>query len=255
MGRRRDEIANLGKDFDRMTEQVECLIESQKRLLRDISHELRSPLSRLTIALELARQKSPDTITGPLDRIGLETERLNDLIGQLLTLTKLETGTARPEEPMDLGQLLKKIALDAGFEAQTRNVSVFLDAPETFPYSGHPETLYRAIENVVRNAVRYTRENARVFITLDTPDQDGSHVRITVNDEGEGVPEKDLPHLFKAFYRVADSRDRKTGGMGLGLSIAERAIHFHHGTIMAENIQGSGFSITITLPVTTFPKK
>ncbi len=248
MGRRKDEIANLGKDFDRMTEQVENLLESQKRLLRDISHELRSPLARLTIALELARQRAHDPVFPALDRIGLETERLNDLIGQLLTLTKLESGTGRKEETMDLSQIIRKIATDAGFEAQSRNITVQLDSPESLSYSGYPEMLHSAIENVVRNSVRYTHDNTRILISLEQEKNEGSWINIHVRDQGHGVPDSDLPHLFKAFYRVADARDRQSGGMGLGLAIAERSINLHNGSITAQNDTEHGFVVTIRLP-------
>jgi two-component system sensor histidine kinase CpxA len=249
MGNRSDEIAALGKDFDRMAEKIENLVDSQKRLIRDISHELRSPLSRLTVALELARQRGTEAVIPPLDRIGLETERLNDMIGQLLTLTKLESETQRKTEDMDVCQIIQSIATDARFEAQLRNVQVKTDIPESLPFQGHPEMLYRAIENIVRNALRYTADETTVSITAARAGIENSWLDITVKDQGPGVPDSELPHLFKPFYRIEDSRDRSRGGTGIGLAIAERAVKLHHGTLSVENDEGQGLMVRILLPI------
>lgn len=249
MGKRSDEIADLGKDFDRMAEKIENLVESQKRLIRDISHELRSPLARLTVALELARQRGSEAVVPPLDRIGLETERLNDMIGQLLTLTMLESGTHRKTEDMDVSQIIHNIATDARFEAQLRHVEVSVDVPESLHYPGYPEMLSRAIENIVRNALRYTSDGTTVAITATRAGIDNSWIDISVKDQGPGVPDSALPHLFKPFYRIEDSRDRSKGGTGLGLAIAERAVKLHHGTLSVENDEGRGLMVRILLPL------
>jgi two-component system sensor histidine kinase CpxA len=251
MGRRSDEIADLGKDFDTMAEKIEGLVESRKRLLRDISHELRSPLSRLTVALELARQRGTDAVFPFLDRIGLETERLNEMIGQLLTLTMLESGSTRKTEDMDVGRIIESIATDARFEAQLRNVDVQVNVPEALTFPGYPEMLYMAVENIVRNALRYTGDGTTVSISASKAGVGQSWLDISVHDQGPGVPDSALPHLFKPFYRIEDSRDRSRGGTGLGLSIAERAVNLHHGVLSVENDQNQGLMVRLLLPFDT----
>ena len=249
MDGRSDEIADLGRNFDRMAERIERLVTTQKRLLRDISHELRSPLSRLNVALELAHQRSDERVHPFLDRIGVETERLNDMIGQLLTLAMLENGAPGRESDMDLGQIIRTIAEDARFEAQLRDVDVQVDIRENLMYSGYPEMLYRAIENIVRNALRYTEDGTSLEITAKKAGTDESWIDISVTDQGPGVPETALPHLFEPFYRIEDSRDRSKGGTGLGLSIAERAVRIHHGVLSLENAEARGLVARILLPV------
>jgi len=248
---RRDEIADLGRDFDGMAERIQGLLDNQQQLLRDISHELRSPLARLNVALELARQKSGPEASAPLNRIERETERLNELIGQLLTITKLDRGAGRWEkEPVDLGSLVQEVARDADYEAKNRGRAVTVVRSEHVLVPGSREMLGRAIENVVRNAAHYTAEESAVEITLTSRQDRGErHAVITVRDHGRGVPESALPHLFRPFYRVADARDRETGGTGLGLAISERAVKLHGGRITAANAAGGGLEIEITLPV------
>lgn len=250
---RRDEIADLGRDFDGMAERIQGLLDNQQQLLRDISHELRSPLARLNVALELARQKSGPEAGAPLDRIERETERLNELIGQLLTITKLESGAGRwDKEPIDLGSLVQEVARDADYEAKNRRRAVTVVRSEHLLIPGSREMLRRAIENVVRNAAHYTAEGSAVEITLGSRQDRGErHAVIAVRDHGRGVPESALPHLFRPFYRVADARDRETGGTGLGLAISERAVKLHGGRIAAANAAGGGLEIEITLPVWT----
>ncbi len=249
MGKRSDEIGDLGQDFDRMAEKIECLVESQKQLIRDISHELRSPLARLTVALELARQRGSEDVFPQLDRIGMETERLNIMIGQILTLARLESGAHRDPESMDVSLIIREIADDARFEAQARHIEITVDVPETLPYSGYPEMLHRAIENIVRNALRYSSEGMGVTITATRAGIELSWICITVKDQGPGVPDSALPHLFKPFYRIEDSRDRSKGGTGLGLSIAKRAVSLHHGDLTVENSENGGLVVHILLPL------
>ncbi len=250
---RRDEIADLGRDFDGMAERIQCLVDNQQQLLRDISHELRSPLARLNVALELARQKSGPEAGAPLDRIGRETERLNELIGQLLTITKLEgSGETWEKEPIDLESLVQEIARDADYEAKNRRRAVTVVRSGHVLVPGSREMLRRAIENVVRNAAHYTAQESAVEITLGSRQDRGERQAvITVRDHGRGVPESALPHLFRPFYRVADARDRETGGTGLGLAISERAVRLHGGRITAANAAGGGLEIEIRLPVRT----
>lgn len=252
-GNRRDELVSLGSDFDLMAEQIESLVEAQRRLLGDISHELRSPLARLNVALELARQRAGTNATSALERIQHEAENLNEMIGQLLTLTRMETGAQEiTKTQLDLAALVREIADDADFEARSRNRSVKLRTIQGCMIVGSEQLLRRAIENVVRNAVQYTTEGTEVEITLST---NGDHegqirlARISVRDHGVGVPESALADIFRPFYRVDEARDRHAGGVGLGLAIAERAIRLHEGTATANNAEDGGLIVTVTLPI------
>lgn len=249
-GNRADELAELSRDFDHMAEQIESLISSQRRLLADISHELRSPLARLTVALGLTRlHANPESISG-LDRIELEAGRLNTLIGSLLRLARLEGGSEVLEgEPVMLDQVVAEVAADADFEAQSckRHVRVTQSAPCIIP--GSRELLRSAIENVIRNAVNYTAEGTEVQIALQKTASNGhTTVLITVRDQGGGVPEEALPDIFLPFYRVGDARDRSSGGTGLGLSITDRAIRLHGGSVRALNCPEGGLLIEMRLP-------
>jgi two-component system sensor histidine kinase CpxA len=267
MGKRRDELADLGHDFDVMAERMENLLQSERRLLGDISHELRSPLARMQVALDLAGQSADEETRGFLERIERESARLNDLIGQLLTLTRLETAaTETRRQSVDLAQLVAEVAGDADFEARGQNREVRVTNSEECAALGHAELLRRAIENVARNAVRYTGEGTTVEIALrrerastpasgssnekaHSPRADGEQAVISVRDHGPGVPEAALEKLFDPFYRVGDARDRQSGGVGLGLSIAARAAAFHGGSIAAFNAPGGGLLIEIRLPI------
>ncbi|MGB7926460.1 MAG: ATP-binding protein [Pyrinomonadaceae bacterium] len=253
-GRRgRDELAELSRDFDLMAERIESLMTAQRSLISDISHELRSPLARLNVALGLARQRSGTETNVALDRIEREAERLNALIGQLLTLSRLESGAEKSEpRRVDLASLLREIVADADFEALHRGRVVRITQGEECAVEGSPELLRSAIENVVRNGVRYTAEETAVEISLGVEREgDNTHAIINVRDHGAGVPEAALTSLFRPFYRVADARDRQTGGHGLGLSITERAVRLHGGTVRASNAPGGGLIIEIRLPALT----
>ena len=243
---RQDELADLGRDFNQMAERIEALMKAQQRLVGDVSHELRSPLARLSVALELARLKAGTEAAPALDRIELEAERLNELIGQLLTLAKLESGvSAPPATAVALDQLLKDVVADASFEAAARNREVRLLRCDQCQTEGSPELLRRAIENVVRNAVRYTPENSSVEVKLEL---EGKRAMISVRDFGQGVPTDSLNQLFEPFYRVAEARDRQTGGIGLGLAITKSAIQLHGGTVHAFNASDDGLVVKMTLP-------
>lgn len=246
LGNRRDELADLGREFDQMAERISTLIESQKRLLADISHELRSPLARLSVALELARKNAPPAAVSPLNRIEQESERINMLVGHLLALTRLESGAERvPNETVMLEELVHQVVDDAEFEAKPQRKEVKIVQLEKCRVNGSPELLRSAIENVIRNAVRYTSERTAVEVALswklDT-------AVLTVRDHGPGVPESDLEHIFEPFYRVSEARDRASGGAGLGLSIADRTVKLHGGTINATNAE-DGLLVTIRLPL------
>jgi two-component system sensor histidine kinase CpxA len=252
LGKSGDEVADLGRDLDQMAERIETLMESQKRLVRDVSHELRSPLARFNVALGLARQHCSSAADSYFDRIERDAERLNELIGELLTLTLLESGTEQlAREPLSLDSLVAKVVQDAEFEAKNRGKSVSLISCEPLTVDGNSELLRRALENVVRNAVRYTREGLAAEISLLKVQEEGTvHAVISVRDYGPGVPEATLTKLFLPFYRVAEARDRQSGGTGIGLAITDRAVRLHNGTVNARNATGGGLLIEIRLPVT-----
>ena len=245
VGRRGDELAQLARDFDNMAEQIESLITSQKRLSRDVSHELRSPLARLNVALEIAKQKTNAETQPVLERIETESGRLNEMISRLLTLSQLETGARDfDKNELNLAKLVRQVAEDAAYEASARNRSVKVTAITDCRVTGSESLLQSAVENVLRNAVRYTAEGSAVEIGLA---RNNGNAEVTVSDSGGGVPEAELANLFKPFYRVGEARDRGSGGIGLGLAIAEQAVRAHNGTISARNT-GSGLEVKISLP-------
>jgi two-component system sensor histidine kinase CpxA len=255
-GSRNDEIANLGKDFDVMAERIETLMSSQRRLLQAISHELRSPLTRLSMALGLARQRPADEAAGALDRIEQEVNRLEFMISQLLTLTRLENGELSPLEPdVDLSKLLAEIVADADFEARGTGRSVAVLHTENCWVKGHAALLRSAIENVVRNAIRYTKEGTtvEVVLLLDERANDATAI-IAVHDHGPGVPQADLENIFRAFFRVADARERETGGVGLGLAITDHAVRLHGGQVSARNSPQAGLIVELRIPAQRSPE-
>jgi two-component system sensor histidine kinase CpxA len=249
---RSDEIAGLMRDFDAMAERLEMLVKAQSRLLNDISHELRSPLARLSVALGLARQRAGVESTDMLDRIELEASRLNELIGRILTLARLEDGEQRmPQTPVPLAELVASVAEDAEFEAQERHCHVHTSIPEgDWGVRGNDSLLHSAVENVVRNAIRYTPEGTSVEIDLSSEDRgNGPEAVLRVSDAGPGVPPEALEKLFEPFYRLDDARGRLTGGVGLGLAITERAVRFHGGKVVASNRPEGGLQVEIRLPL------
>ena len=247
-----DEVAGLMRDFDAMAERMEMLVKAQSRLLNDISHELRSPLARLNVALGLARQRAGVESADMLDRIELEASRLNELIGRILTLARLEDGEQGvPQTPVPLGELVSNVAEDAEFEAQERHCHVHTVIPEgNWGVRGNDSLLHSAVENVVRNAIRYTAEGSSVEIVLSSEGRNGgSEAVLQVSDSGPGVPEDALGKLFEPFYRLDDARGRLTGGVGLGLAITERAVRFHGGKVKAFNRVEGGLMVEIRLPL------
>jgi two-component system sensor histidine kinase CpxA len=250
-GRRRDEMAQLVRDFDTMAERLEESVNAQARLLNDISHELRSPLARLNVASALARQRAGAEAHSALERIDLEADRLNDLIGGLLTIARLESGNdSRQKSPIMLGEMIEEIAADADFEAQGRNCGVKSVVKEDCRVLGAPILLHSAIENVVRNAARYTQEGTCAEVSLEREQgSDGPEAVIRIVDSGPGVPEEALDKLFRPFYRIDDARGRQTGGAGLGLAITERAVRLHGGTVKASNRPTGGLQMEIRLPI------
>jgi len=249
---RRDEVAGLMRDFDTMASRLEALVKAQSRLLNDISHELRSPLARLNVALGLARQRSGPESAAMLERIELEAGRLNELIGRLLTLARMEDGEQRvPSTPVSLDEIVLNVAEDAEFEAQARHCHVRCEIPTgSWGVRGDASLLHSAIENVVRNAIRYTREGTTVEIHLEmTKNAGGDQAIVRVTDCGAGVPADALEKLFQPFYRLDDARGRQTGGVGLGLAITERAVRFHGGRVSATNRAEGGLMVEIHLPL------
>lgn len=245
MGQRRDEIADLGRDFDRMAQQLQILVGSQRRLLHDVSHELRSPLARLQAAIGLARQQ-PQKLDASLDRIERESGRLDELVGELLTLSRLEAGmSGAADEEVDLVELVASIADDARFEAEASGRQVQFSGEGAAIVKVRAELLHRAFENVIRNAVKYTRENTTVEVKIErraAPDR----LIVTVADRGPGIPESDLQAVFEPFFR--GETGVATAGFGLGLAIARRAIEAHGGSVRALNRPGGGLRVEIALP-------
>jgi two-component system sensor histidine kinase CpxA len=255
VSKRKDEFSGLAEDFDRMAERIESLMTQQRRLLGDISHELRSPLTRLKLALELARRQTGTEAMTALNRIETEAELLAEMIDQVLTLTRLEGGIeGAPVTSVDVAKLVAEIADDADFEAHARNCTVSLAESAACTVLGNEELLRRAIENIVRNAVRYTGENTTIDITLRRVTDDSiSYAEISVRDHGQGVSEEEIPHLFRPFYRVSNARERQTGGAGLGLAITERAVSLHHGSVRVSNAVDGGLIAVIRLPLFDLP--
>jgi two-component system sensor histidine kinase CpxA len=252
LGTRKDEVADLAHAFDHMAQRLQELMASQRQLLSDVSHELRSPLARLQVALGLARQRVAGQADAEFDRIEHEAERLNDLIGQLLSLAKLETSVApTAREPVDLAELLASIANDADYEARASGRRVAITHSEPAVIQGEARLLHSALENIVRNAVRYTPEDTSVNLSLERAKPD--RWRITIRDQGPGVPEAMLSRLFEPFVRVDNARDRARGGYGLGLAIAQKAVRLHGGEVMAHNDPAGGLRVVVTLPVTPIP--
>ncbi|HSZ61786.1 MAG TPA: ATP-binding protein [Terriglobales bacterium] len=268
-GGRHDELTELMRDFDRMAERIEGLVDSQSRLLKDVSHELRSPLARLSVALGLARQKTPADVAPELEaslqRIELEADRLNQLIQRLLTIARLESGTdGLRKSNLSLLELVKQVAHDAEYEKpeQACRVSTHAstdasarastngDFGDEFLVEADPDLLRSAIENVVRNATRYTAKGTTVEVRLERQETaDGQQeIVVRVLDSGPGVPVEALPKIFEPFYRLDDARNRQTGGVGLGLSIADRAIRLHGGQLRASNRKEGGLEVEMRIP-------
>jgi len=247
------EFSELGRDFDQMAQRIASLLNGQKQLLSDISHELRSPLARLGVALELARKHADSDAENALNRIEKESLRLNEMIGQLLDLASLdeEDGT-QSFSRFDLTRLIADVVRDAVFEAHGSDKTVRFEAAEPVFVRGDVELLRRAIDNVVRNALTYTAEGTAVEVLM-TGDEFSGSVGVTVCDHGPGIPDDVLDKIFEPFYRVQQSRDRRTGGAGLGLAIAQRAVKRCGGSISATNRRPSGLEIQVRLPVEAGP--
>ena len=248
--KRRDELGVLARDFDVMADHIRNLLDSKEDLLRGMSHELRSPLARLRVALGLARRPDAD-LAKQLDRIELETERLDTLIGQMLQLSQLravEPLTKR--EHVDLSLLVGEIVEDAKLEASAEQKDVALNLKGSLLTEGDHGLLRSAIENVIRNAIRFTPIDSTVAVNV--MGERGLAV-ITIDDCGPGVPQTELERIFEPFYRVAESRDRDSGGTGLGLAITARVVQLYGGSVFASNRGDGGLSVELRLPICSLP--
>jgi two-component system sensor histidine kinase CpxA len=242
---RHDELGVLARDFDRMADHVRNLIASKEDLLRGMSHELRSPLARLRVALGLARRPG-ENLVKQLDRIELEAERLDTLIGQMLQLSQLRAAEpALSRDMVELHTLVSEVVEDARLEATATNKQVQCECTASIDIEGDQRLLRSAIENVLRNAIRFTAPGTSVRVELT---REASNARISIEDSGPGVPESELQLIFEPFYRVAESRDRDSGGTGLGLAITSRIAALHGGKVTASNASNGGLLVRIELP-------
>ena len=244
---RSDEIGELARSFDGMADRIETLVTSERRLLQDISHELRSPLTRLKLAVRLART-APEEKTA-LDRVDRETNRITSLVSEIVEMTRLEGDPeTRSMEPVNLQRVIDETVDDCRIEAQLfRGCEIRVQGQIADQVPGDRELLRRAIENVLRNAIRYSPEKSNIDVNLA---EGNSGASITVRDYGTGVPEELLHQIFEPFFRVEPARDEESGGIGLGLSIAKRSIRLHRGTIVAENAE-PGLRVEIRIPAVT----
>ena len=250
-GKAGDELNDLGRDFDRMSERLRALMDGQRRLLHDVSHELRSPLARLQAAVGLAHQQ-PDKVANSLERIERESIRMDKLIGELLTLSRLEaSASVLRREPVDLTELVDAIVADARFEAAqgaagdgAGTLRILIEAEGCVNVAGDPDLLWSALENVIRNAAKHGVRGGLVKVVVRV---DAECAVVEVLDRGPGIHAADLPAIFQPFFRSGASR---TGvdGHGLGLAIAQRVVHAHGGEIGAANREDGGLRVTLRLP-------
>lgn len=245
---RNDELGDLVRDFDAMAARIEDLVSRQRQLISDVSHELRSPLARLNIALDLARERKGDDPA--FEQAEQDTAILDEMIGRLLTLAKLDLTTHEiAMTEVDLAELVTQVARNANFESHPNGDRVKLIVENNCLIHGNPELLHSAVENVVRNAIHYTDAGTQVELRLGRSTAPGqSFARVEIRDHGPGLPDSELTSIFRPFYRVAASRDRQSGGAGLGLAIADRVIRTHGGTIRAANAAPHGLLMEILLP-------
>lgn len=246
-----DEFDALVHDFNHMAGRLESLVDAQQLLLRDVSHELRSPLARLSVALELAREDAAPEMTAHLNRIEREAAKLNQLIGQLLTLSSMEAVEKTDNfQPVSLRSLVQEMIPDAEYEARQRHTSIAFSAEEECVVAGNRDLLYRAIENVIRNAVRYTEPGSGVEIRLQAAQSNGHRTAVLeVSDHGPGIPDAEIKEIFRPFYRVDRARSTETGGFGVGLAIAERAVKLHGGELHAANRPAGGATLRMSFPL------
>jgi signal transduction histidine kinase len=251
LGNRQDEIADLVRDFDTMAGELRNQIQSERNLLSGVSHELRSPIARIRLALALARNADDRERAEMLDRIEQDTIQLDSMLERILTVARLESGQQKPKfESLSLNDVVDDVLHDANFEAAATGATINYQKSGEIKVNGDAGLLRSAVENVVRNAVFYSGQGGKIDVSLEKTD--GAAV-ISVRDNGPGVPENALPLLFKPFYRVDDSRGTNTGGMGLGLAIVRNAAALHGGSVSAKNVLPHGLEVELRLPMTPTP--
>jgi len=242
--RGRNEIGRLSSSFNEMADRIQTLLTAERRLLQDISHELRSPLARLNFAAELART-APDR-QAAIDRLQRDIDRLTLLVGELIEVTRAEGDPgARRMQPVDVDKLVAAVVESCQLEVAGRGCTIEVQGQLGRTVQADPELLRRAVENVLRNALAHAPADSAVTVSIAG---NGDRVNVAIRDHGPGVPDASLTRIFAPFYRVDESRQAQTGGIGLGLSITARAIHLHQGTVCAENAN-PGLRVTMTLPI------
>ena len=246
---RNDEITELALDIDDMAEKLREQFRRREDLLRDISHELRSPLARMRIASELIKSKSTDPAMKEIAQLESDIALIDYLIGEIITFSRLSDNNRSLEfAQLDIRALLEAILMNANFEAKPQQKQAVLRCKNAAHYllNANEALIQRALENIIRNAIKYTPENTMVTVDLQS---DANTITLTISDQGPGVASEQLKNIFEPFYRVSDSRNRESGGSGLGLAITKRAIERHQGEIFASNATPSGLIITVKLPV------
>lgn len=250
MTSRHDEFGQLATDFDAMASQLQEMQRANKRLLQDVSHELRSPLARLTVALEIARGKGAGQVESELNRIELECDRLEALVNDVLGLLRESSQTVpKVDQDLNLTALLTDLVEVVNYEVPEGKAGILWKPDAPLDFCGDRELLWRALENLLRNALRHSDPDRGVVLSLET-ERGNRRALMTVRDYGCGVPDAELEKIFEPFYRVQESRDRISGGHGLGLSIAANAVRRHGGNIKAENAKDGGLVVQISLPLT-----
>jgi signal transduction histidine kinase len=251
LGNRQDEIADLVRDFDIMAGELRTQIQSERNLLSGVSHELRSPIARIRLALTLARHAGPEERAEMLDRIEQDSIQLDAMLERILTVARLESGQQKPKfELLSLNELIDDVLRDAKFEAAAIGAAVTYQGNGDVKVNGDASLLHSAIENVIRNAIFYSGQDGKIEVRLE---RTGDAAVFSVRDNGPGVPENVLPLIFKPFFRVDDSRGTTTGGMGLGLAIVRNAVAAHGGSVSAKNVLPHGLDVELRLPVTPWP--
>jgi two-component system sensor histidine kinase CpxA len=249
LAKRRDEVGDLGRTFNLMAERIESLVLRYKSFLAHASHELGSPLTRLNLALALARRKGGQQLEPELDRIAQEANRLNILVQELLLLARLESGNELSRNPVsfDVGALVEDACGDANFEAEQLHKTVAIVRHDTFPACGHPDLLRRAVDNLLRNALRFARQDGRVEVSYFRNNGSSTGV-IVVQDDGPGVPAGQEESIFDPFVTLPRTQEDVAAGSGLGLAIARTAVSANGGKIYAQSASGTGLAVTIEIP-------
>lgn len=245
VGSRTDDIARLAHDFDVMTGRVEALLQSRQRLMRDVSHELRSPLARLQALLAISRRTADAEGKERIDRMEREIERLDELIGEILAYARLETQERIAPRPTDIVDLVQNIVDDASLEGQSAGKEIRLQGPPRCLLDLDSGLIQSAIENVLRNAMKHTADGTTVEVTIV---EEPGRLRIVIDDHGPGVPPDAIDKIFEPFFRVEESRGTTIGSGGIGLAIAERSVRLHSGTMTASNREGGGLRVEMVLP-------